>query len=263
MSMKLYIWLFIIFTFSLSAKVQIIPVSPSPEPQNTRIYIVYPEKGQMLGSDNYWIQIKVRGFPLGVMTETERGKELANFDQGQSIHVVIDDNQYFARTGPSVDPFDEDGNYYESMYKFNIPIHLSQGKHILRVFPARSFGESLKEEGSFASSYFFVQNKSVIQDVNLSQPYITYNEPSGNFYLNENRPVLLDFLVTNCVLSNDGYKVKVTLDKDMTRIISTWLPYYIYGLNKGNHTIRLQLVDKDMKQVNGFFNDITRSFSIK
>ncbi len=261
--MKLFIrFMLLVFAFSLSAKVQIIPVNPTPEPENVKIYIVFPQKGQIQESEDVWVQLKLRGYSLGIMSETQRGKEIANSPLGQSIHVVIDNNQYFARTGSSLDPYDEDGNYYEAIYKFKLPMKLSQGKHFLRVFPARSYGESLKEEGCFAADYFFVQNNRVTQDMNLLDPYITYNEPSGYLTLKENEPVLLDFLVSNCELSNDGYKVKITIDKDITRLISTWLPYYIYGLKKGNHTIKMQLLDKNMKQVSGFFNDITRNFYV-
>lgn len=254
--------LILVFAFCLSAKVQIIPAQPAPQPENVKIYIVYPKNGQMYASDNVRIQVKVSGFPLGVMTDNGRRQELANASIGQSLRVVIDNNQYFARSGPGVDPYDEDENYYDAMYKFKVPVSLSQGKHFLRVFPARSYGESLKKENNFAAAYFFIENNRVNQDVNLSDPYITFNEPSGYARLNEKDPILLDFYVSNCYLSADGYKVKVTIDKDVTRLISLWIPYYIYGLKRGNHTIRLRLVDKNLKQVPGLFNDVAREFNV-
>lgn len=261
--MKLFIkCILLIFAFNLYAKIQVIPVNPTPQPENVKMYIVYPEKGQTIPSENVWIQLKLRGYPLGITTENDRGREIANSDFGQSMHIIIDNNPYFARIGPSLDPYNQDGNYYESMYKFMLPMKLSQGKHYIRVFPARSYGESLKEEGCFVASVFFVENNRVNENINLSDPYLTYNEPSGYMHLTENQPILLDFYLSNCSLSTDGYKVKVTIDKDEPRLITSWMSYYIYGLQKGRHTIRLQLVDKNLKQIPGNYNDITRSFNV-
>ena len=51
---------------------------------------------------------------------------------------------YFPVNEPALDPFNEQGWYDETSYKFEIPTKLSAGEHVLRVFLARSFGESLK-----------------------------------------------------------------------------------------------------------------------
>ena len=130
------------------------------------------------------------------------------------------------------------------------------------MFPTRSYGESLKKENNFTDTYFYIENKKINEDVNLSDPFITYNEPSGYMTLNTKDPILFDFYVSNCFLSSDGYKVKVAIDKDITRIVNMWMPYYIYGLKSGKHSLRLQLVDKNYKQVPGIFNDVTRTFYV-
>lgn len=254
--------LFVVLAINLYAKIQFVPVLPTPQPENVKMYIVFPQKNQVLDSDVVAVQLKLRGYPIGIMTENDRGKEIANASIGQSMHVIIDNNPYFPRIGPSIDPYDEDENYYESQYKFYLPMKLSQGKHYIRVFPARSYGESLKEEGSYIASEFYVQNKRNNENVNLSDPYLTYNEPSGYIKLSKDEPVLLDFLISNCNLSADGFKVKVTLDNDTERLITLWAPFYIYGLQKGKHTIRLELVDKNAKLVPGIFNDVTRNFYV-
>jgi len=256
--------LFLLFAFNLVAyqKVQVVPVDQSEQSENVRIYIVYPEENQVDGSSEVWVQLRLRGYPLGNISNNERAKEIANSKLGQSIHVVVDNNPYFARTGPSLSPFDEEGNYYESMYRFKVPYSLSQGEHFLRVFPARSYGEALKERGCFAATNFYVQNKRVNSKMNLSGPYLTYNEPSGFLNIKDKEPVLLDFYLTNVFLSEDGYFVRLTIDNKIKRKLSKWSPYYIYGLRKGKHTIRLELMDSNIEKVPGFFNDTTRSFTI-
>jgi len=263
--MRLFIkCVFLFFAFSLFAKqkVQVVPISPTVQSENVRVYIVYPKEKEMETNQDVWVQLRLRGYPLGNITNTERAKEIANSQLGQSIHVIVDNNTYFARTGPSLAPYDEEGNYYEAMYRFKIPYPLSQGNHFLRVFPARSYGESLKEENCFAATTFYVQNKRNNEKMDLSSPYVTYNEPSGFLKLYQNNPVLLDFYLSNCVLSEDGYKVRITIDNTIKRILTKWVPYYIYGLKKGKHTLKLELVDKDLELVDGFFNDTTRTFNI-
>ncbi|MFA6118741.1 MAG: hypothetical protein WCT85_01605 [Parachlamydiales bacterium] len=260
--MRLINCLSIFFAFNLFADIQIVPVPSEPQPENVKIYIVFPEDGDVENESDPWIQLRLRGYPLGNMTETDRANEIMNYNFGQSIHILIDNNEYFARTGPSIAPFDEEGNYYESMYKFTIPYNLSKGKHYIRVFPTRSFGESLKEEGCFASAYFYIKDKLNNQNMSLKGPYVTYNEPSSYLTYKENQPVLLDFYLSNCVLSSDGFKVKITIDQT-SRILTNWSPYYILGLTKGKHNLRLQLLDDKNEPVKGFFNDTARVITIR
>ena len=51
--------------------------------------------------------------------------------------------------------------------------------------------------------------------------------------LTESQPVLLDFFISNCELTSDGYKVRLIVDGDAIRTLTSWQPYYIYGLKKG------------------------------
>ena len=263
--MKRLLLLFV-FSFSLmfaKEKVRIIPVERSQENENVKVYIVFPEENQLLNTSEVMMQVRVRGFPLGISSNMERDKEIYDSKTGQSLHVIVDNNPYFLRTGPSLAPYDEEGNYYEAMYRFKIPFELSQGKHILRVFPCRSFNESLKQSNCFVASVFYIQNKRSNIDQNLSDPYVTYNEPSGYIRYKYKDPILLDFYLTNCELSQDGYKVLITIDEDIKRLLVNWTPYYIYGLSKGKHSIRMQLVDKNLKQIPGAFNDTLRNFNVE
>ena len=137
--------------------------------------------------------------------------------------------------------------------------------HVIRTFPVRSYNESFKSYGAFAASTFYYQENKGTSDVDLSKPYLTYNEPQGEYdYDRKNiQPILLDFYVTNCELSKDGYKVRLTIDNENQRILTSWQPYYIYGLKKGQHRIRLELIDPQNNYVSGPFNDVTRTIVIK
>lgn len=244
-------------------EIRIVAVNPTPEPETVVAVIQLPSSGDVVNGNPVWMQIRVDGYALGSDSPFDRKSEIANSDMGQTIHVVIDNEPYFAVNGPSIQPFNEEGFYYNQSYKFEVPFKLKDGFHTIRIFPARSFGESLKGERTFQSSYFFVgkETNGALADV-LARPYLTYNEPSDRMLLIENKPLLLDFYIANCELSPDGYKVRLTIDGKVQRTFIAWRPYYIYGLKKGKHTLRLELIDNKNKVVPGPYNDVQQTINI-
>ena len=263
MGLSLYSFLFLLLTSPLLAvktaalsdsksqkkeEIRVLPVARTPESNTSLIKIVQPEVGNIVKGNPVWIQFRVDGFSLGSDSKFDRADEIAGSKMGQTVHIVIDDLPYFPVNEPAINPFNEEGYFYNTSYKFELPFSLQEGIHTICAFPARSFGESLKGEGSFQSSYFYVKSKKGTPVIDLSKPYLVYNEPSDNFYLTEGQPVLLDFYINNCELSSDGYTVLLTIDGKMTRSLISWQPYYIYGLNRGKHTIRLQLLNNGEKK---------------
>ncbi len=243
--------------------VRIVPVDPTPEPDHVTTKILFPENGEVKTSKTIKGQIKVEGFPLGVDSDFPRKKEIFNDNEGQALHIFIDDQPYFSVNEALIDALDDNEEYFDQSAEFTIPFKLQPGMHIIRTFPVRSFNESLKGDKCFAASIFYYQKKADNSKVDLSLPYITYNEPQGEYSYNNGEPILLDFYVTNCQLSRDGYKVRVTIDNGNQRTLSSWQPYYIYGLKKGMHRIRLELLDPQNKLVPGLFNDIQRTIVIR
>jgi hypothetical protein len=246
---------------SNQSAIQTVPVARTPESSTVVLKIAIPSPGQVVGVPT-WIQFRIDGYALGAASQFDRASEIAETEMGQTVHVVIDNYPYFPINEPALDPFDEGGYYYDMSYKFEIPYRLSTGMHTIRMFPARSFGESLKGENTFAALKFYVGSEIDKSDMDLSKPYITYNEPSDQIPLSESQPVLLDFYVTNANLSPDGYKVRLTIDGLVNRMITSWQPYYIYGLKRGRHTIRLELLDSGNKIVPGVFNDVKQSITV-
>jgi hypothetical protein len=92
---------------------------------------------------------------------------------------------------------------------------------------------------------------------------LTYNEPSDNMPLTEGQPILLDFFISNCELTKDGYKVRLSIDGKGTRTLTSWQPYYIYGLKRGRHKVKLELLDPDDKVVPGTFNRVERTINVQ
>lgn len=244
-----------------SSGIRAMPVPRTPESSTVVLRVALPQEGQVVGSP-VWVQFRIDGFSLGAASQFERASEVAVSKLGQTVHVVVDNQPYFAINTPAIDPFDESGNYYNTSYKFEIPSHLGNGMHTLRMFPARSFGESLKGENTYAALSFYVGSQKENPQMDLSGPYITYNEPSPLMPLQAGRPILLDFYLTNAELSPDGYKVRLTIDGKMNRLITSWQPYYIYGLKRGRHSISLELLDSNNKLVPGLFNNVVQMISI-
>ena len=239
-----------------------IAVARTPESTTIVLKIAFP-KNQQLMSAPVWIQFRIDGFALGAASQFERAEEVAVSKMGQTIHVVIDNHPYFPINEPAIDPFSESSGYYDTSYKFEIPYRLDNGMHTIRMFPARSFGESLKGEGTYAAIQFYIGSKTNDPNIDLSAPYITYNEPSPLMPLTADQPILLDFYLSNAELSPDGYKVRLSIDGTVNRLLTSWQPYYIYGLKSGSHTIRLELVDSENKRVPGLFNDVTETIILR
>ncbi len=244
------------------SSIRTMPMVRTPEANTVALAIAIPQDGEVTHNP-VWIQFRIDGFALGAASsQFERASEIAQSKMGQTVHVVIDNRPYFAINEPALDPFDEGGFYYDMSYKFQIPFTLNEGMHTIRMFPARAFGESLKGDRAFQAMTFYIGKEKDNPQINLSEPYITYNEPSNEMYLIEGQPVLLDFYVSNTELTPDGYRVRLTIDGKVNRLLAFWQPYYIYGLKKGKHTIRLELVDGAMKGVPGLFNDVQRTITI-
>lgn len=248
-----------------SKGIQVVPVDPTPDPDHVETSILFPKNNEMKNSSPVKGQIHIEGFALGYDTEQPRAKEIFNDPQGQSLHIFIDNQPYISVNEALIDALDDVENYFDSTADFEIPFKLQPGMHVIRVFPVRSYNESVKSDRAFAASVFYYQEKKGNSGVDLNAPYLTYNEPQGEYEAGGKRPqpILLDFYVTNCDLSRDGYKVRLTIDNDTVRTITSWQPYYIYGLKKGMHKIRLELLDPQNSVVPGIFNDVTKTIVVK
>ena len=246
-------------------EMRIVPVTASPEANTIILKMIFPRPYENKRKMPVNVQLRIEGFPLGTLTQNDRAREIYNDPNGQAIHVVIDNEPYLIYNQSVEDSFDENREYYDKTISFPIPFVMKPGQHVIRCFPARSYGESLKGEGCFTAEVFYFQDrkKTDSMNVNLNKPFLTYNEPQGRYPAHQSNPLLLDFYLSNCQLSVDGYKVRVGIDGKMVRVLTRWVPYYLYGLKSGKHTIKLELLDKDNDVVPGFFNVVEREIEIE
>lgn len=245
--------------------IRVVPVDPTPEPNEVKTRIQFPKQDELRSSTPIKGQIKVEGYFLGVDSDFPRKKEIVNSSEGQSLHVFIDNQPYFSLNEALIDALQDFEEYYDQTVMFEVPFTLQPGMHVMRVFPVRSFNESLKGDNCYDAHVFYYRIIKDNPQIDLDEPYLIYNEPQGEFASEKGKqkPILLDFYIQNCALSKDGYKVRLTIDDANQRTLTTWQPYYIYGLKKGMHRIRLELLDAQNKRVSGLFNDVERTIVVK
>lgn len=243
-------------------ELRIFAVEATPEPDNVHVSLLFPD-ADIRTKTPVNIESRIEGFALGTDSDFPRENEIFNDPEGQAMHILIDNEPYFAINEAFIDSLDPHEHFFSQTMDFNIPFALKPGMHVVRIFPVRSFNESLKGDDCFVARVFYWKTKKEMSDVDLSAPYLTYNEPQGEYDFDTKTPILLDFYITNCQLSSDGFKVRLSIDGHVERTLTQWVPYYIYGLKKGSHQIRLELLDPENKKIPGLFNDTTRTIRIK
>lgn len=244
-----------------SGEVRVVPVRPTPQPDEVEVRFAFPEEGEVKTENPVKTQLRIEAYPLGFNSDFPRAREIRDSDEGQSIHIIVDGKHHFD-VNEAIDDISENEEIdFDQIIEAKIPYNLSQGIHILRAFPVRSFGECLKSSASFASTYFYFGKGETNPSIDLSRPYITYNEPEGEF--TAKKPILLDFYLSNTQLSQDGYKVRLTIDGKDKRILTEWAPYYIYGLKRGSHTIKLELLSPQGSVLPPLFDDLHQTIIVK
>lgn len=211
------------------------------------------EDGSLLDDANLSVVVDVENFELGVQTDTERAKEIANSAEGQHAHIILDNDPYLAD--------------YKAGEPFEIGV-LTQGPHTLVVFPSRSYHESVKSPEAAEILNFYVGKEEGEFMLDKSKPAIIYSRPKGEYKGKDAEKILLDFYLNNVELSPDGYKAKYTVTKKdspsetASITLTEWTPALVSGLTSGEYVVTLQLLDKDGSVVDGAFNNTERTITV-
>ena len=210
------------------------------------------EEGDVLDDNNVSVVVDVENYELGIQTETQRAKEIANSAKGQHVHIILDNDPYFAD--------------YETGVPFDIGV-LDEGPHTLVVFPSRSYHESVKSKNSVDIVNFYVGKKEGEFMLDESKPTVIYSRPKGKYEGKDAEKIMLDFYIIN-IKPSDGYQVKYTIRKNEPDAVEhsitmkEWKPAFVTGLTSGEYIITLQLLDKDGNLVEGPFNNTQRAVTV-
>lgn len=222
-------------------------ITDFPSYKDVTLTLEEPAKNTLQAGKQHF-NFKVKGMKLGEQTKGADKLGIANAEDGQHIHFIIDNKPYMA--------------FYEKDFEQD----LAEGTHTLVAFPARSYHMSVKNKDAVVAKKIQVGNAKTDQfkDVDFKKPTLIYSRPKGDYVgASETAAVLLDFYLLNTDLSKDGYKVRAIINDDQEFLIDEWAPYEIKGLPMGENKIKLELIDKDGNTVEGTFNSVERTFNLK
>lgn len=219
----------------------------SPTFPETKLSITAPETGTVLEKGTVDFQFTVEGgdYTLGSQTEDAETKSCANSGKGQHIHLIVDNTPY------------------EASYKteHTTKAEFEEGNHVALAFISRSYHESLKHEGAFAITQFQVGEEKIQDPIDLEAPHLFYSRPKGSYNISEAGKIFLDFYLVNTTIADGGNYVLATIDGEPFKVTS-WEPFVIEGLEVGEHTVKIELYDKEGNFIEGPFNAEERTFTV-
>ena len=228
--------------------VQIVPGQRSPwSVQGTALAVMAPAHGAVV-QNPVRVELLVQGFAAGVPTPGAEARGIARSEQGQHVHIVVDNEPYHA--------------VYDLSTPYELP-ELAPGPHVVRAFPARQWHESVKVPGAFEVVQFYVGEESGDLPLTPGAPLLTYSRPVGTYRGADADSILVDFYVRNADLGPNGHKVRLTVDNTSTELIAAWIPYFIVGLPPGEHTVELELLDPAGRSVRGAYNATERVITVE
>lgn len=218
-----------------------ITVSTMPEPYeftDAKIKLLSPVSGSTQASGKVKFSFQVDNYTLGNQTPDADSKLCANSAKGQHIHYIIDNEPY------------------KAFYTSGFDEMVFEGYHTVLAFLSRSYHESIKNPDAYVLFNFIAAGKGDLigTPADLKAPHLFYSRPKGEYIGNDSKKILLDFYLVNTSLSENGNKVRATIN-GTDFVLPQWKTYIIEGLPMGENTIRLELIDKEGKLVPGPFND--------
>ena len=203
-----------------------------------------PPAGGMVEAGPVQFDYDLSNFQLTRMTPHSNAEHLANSQEGQHIHNIVDNEPYTAH------------------YETEFTKELSEGDHVILSFLSRSYHESLKHKGAYDLRVVTAGRPKERTEFNLNAPHMFYSRPKGEYVGKDTEQIMLDFYLVNTNLSTTGNKVRATVN-GTEFILDKWMPYIIEGLPMGENTIKLELIDNSGSLVPGPYNSVTRTFTLK
>jgi hypothetical protein len=209
----------------VSGELKVYPLSDSPSFNDAILSLNSPLEKELLTKGDVHFAYDIKNYQLSKPTlEGSCAQDCANSSQGQHIHLILNNQPYLAKYTPE---FDET---------------LAPGHYVALSFLSRSYHESIKHYEAFDLRQFTV-GKVKEKDVDLTQPMLFYSRPKGEYKGKEIKKILLDFYVVNATLGVNDYTVRASIDGTVF-LLKSWKGYLIEGLSAGEHSIKIELLDK-------------------
>jgi hypothetical protein len=221
-------------------QLKLYPLNDSPLFEDAILHLNTPNEGGLFKNNVVNFSYDLKNFQLTQPTsEGSCSRDCANSAQGQHIHLILNNEPYMAK------------------YSTDFSDTLTPGHYVALSFLSRSYHESIKHYDAYDLRQFTVGEKEE-KKIDLTQPFLFYSRPKGEYKGKETKKILLDFYVVNAHLAPHDFKVRVSID-GIPFLLSNWKAYIIEGLSMGKHTIKIELLDKSNRPVEGVFNTTERS----
>ncbi len=135
---------------------------------------------------------------------------------------------------------------------------LSNGHYVSLAFLCDGYDIAVKNPEAYVARQFLVGDTEQTF-IDLSEPMIFYNQPSGVY--NSDESIVLDFYVLNSTLKSNGFQVELQID-GQKHIVDSWDNFRITGLGAGAYTAQLTLVDPKGNKVAGKFATASGTFKV-
>ncbi len=219
------------------------PVKSSPTFEDAILALNSPEEDAELSAGEVPFSYNVTNYQLAAQTEDAEIKMCANSSQGQHIHLILNNEPYTA--------------HYEAEFKKE----LERGHYVALSFLSRSYHESIKQPQAFVLRQFTVGDAQP-ENIDLTSPHMFYSRPKGTYEGADTKKIMLDFYLVNADLSQEGYKVRATIN-GQEFLLTEWVPYFVEGLPLGENTFKLELLDENDQLVDSPFNPVERTIILK
>lgn len=196
-------------------------------------------QNQQVAAGQQTLKFSAENFKLGEQTPDFEQTGLAYSNDGQHIHVILNNEPYMAK------------------YKPEVQVEVKPEHYALLAFPARSYHLSIKDKNAMVLKSL---DKNKFDE---SKPHLFYSRPKGEYTGQHANKILLDFYLVNTDLSENGNYVEATIDNGTKFKITKWQPYVIEGMKMGEHTIKLELFNEDGSSVQSPLNPVSRTITLK
>lgn len=227
-----------------TAEVTLSPAPASVDYPDAILEISSPTEGETISGNTVTFNYDVTNYELGAQTADAEQKPLANSGKGQHVHLILNNNPYFA--------------IYEPTHE----MELDNGHYVALSFLSRSYHESVKQPEAFTVSQFTV-GEDQGEDVDLSAPMLFYSRPKGTYSGADTETVLFDFYLVNTEIGANGNKVRVTVNGGQEFMVDEWAPMVLEGLPMGENTVKIELLDSEGNLVDSPFNSEERTFTLE
>lgn len=227
------------------SSISLTPVE-SPKFDDSMLEMLSPMENEII-EDGKGVKFSynVKNYELATQTIDADVKNCANSPKGQHIHLILNNEPYSA--------------HYEAEFTKD----LEEGHYVALSFLSRSYHESVKSYGAANIRQFTVGKKPSGQEIaDLSDPHMFYSRPKGTYTGKDAKKVLLDFYLLNTELSEEGNKVRATINGEEF-MIDKWQPYFIEGAEMGEMTIKLELLDAKGELIPSPFNPVERTVTLE